>query len=134
MAKTDIEFAGKLRDILTFLYENPEDEHRKSAYDIGINLINARFGACPKCGHVNTGGKFCSECGQQLAGEVVRENKDIESVDYIVGKVTGNTLHIYAITDVEESAVESLRHHLCSGLKADLFKRTVEKMKIPKGL
>ena len=63
---TDIDFANKLREILTFLYENVDSPDRKQAYEIGTRLLNARFGACPKCGFVNSGGKFCAECGQKL--------------------------------------------------------------------
>lgn len=128
---TDIEFADKLRDILTFLFENPEDPHRNDAYNIGIKLINARFGACPKCGHINNGGKFCAECGQQLAGEVVNKDKEnLESIDYLVAKKTGNNLHVFAIADDEQSAMASLRHQLNCGVSAELFKRTVERVKL----
>ena len=126
---TDIDFANKLREIMTFLFENVDSPDRKQAYDIGIKLINVRFGACPKCGHVNSGGKFCTECGQQLAGEVVKDSEDVESIDYIIGKVLGNNLHIYAIADDEESAKASLQYHLSCGNVAYLFRRTVERVK-----
>lgn len=128
---TDIDFANKLRDIMTFLFENPTDENREQAYNIGIKLINARFGACPKCGYVNSGGKFCAECGQQLAGEVPnRENENVESVDYLIGKKIGNNIHVFAIADDEQSAVANLRKQINCGVTAELFKRTVEKVKL----
>lgn len=127
---TDIDFANKLRDILTFLFKQTDSPDRKQAYDIGIGLVNARFGACPKCGYVNSGGKFCAECGQQLAGEIIREdNENVESVDYIVGKLGGNQLHIFSISDTKELAMSQLLRKLNMGVSAELFKRTIEKIK-----
>ena len=128
---TDIDFANKLREIMAFLFENVDSPDRKEAYDIGIKLLNVRFGACPKCGHVNSGGKFCAECGQQLAGEVVnRENENLESVDFLIAKKTGNNLHVFAIADDEQSALASLRHQLNCGVSAEMYKRTVERVKV----
>lgn len=128
---TDIDFSNKLRDILTFLFENIDSPDRKQAYEIGVKLLNARFGACPKCGFVNSGGKFCAECGQQLAGEVVTKESDenIESRDYLVCKRLGNQLHIVSIADDITSATTSLAHHLNCGERVELFKRTLEKVK-----
>ena len=129
-SNTDIDFANRLREILTFVFENVDSPERKQAYDIGIKLINARFGACPKCGHVNSGGKFCAECGHQLAGEVPKDNENIESVDYIIGKKMGKSIHIFSIVDDEQSALSNLQRQLMGGVNAELFKRTLEKVDV----
>ena len=125
---TDIDFASKLRDVMTFLFENVDSPNRKQAYDMGIKLLNARFGACPRCGHINTGGKFCSECGQQLDGEVPVQNDNIESVDFLIAKKLGNSMTILSIEDNEASAVLSLRKQYNRGINAGLYKRTIERI------
>ena len=80
----DTEFSRVLKEILGCLYTAETKEQKDLAYNKAVELINTRFGACPKCGHINTGGKFCSECGQQLNGEVPVKNDNVESIDYLI--------------------------------------------------
>ena len=61
--RSDGDFSNTLKEMITFLYKSDNQEQKDLAYTKTIEIINARFGACPRCGHINTGGKFCSECG-----------------------------------------------------------------------
>ena len=125
--RSDGDFSNTLKEMITFLYKSDNQEQKDLAYTKTIEIINARFGACPRCGHINTGGKCGSECGQVLAGE--RQNNDnIESVDYVIAKKNGNTMTILCIEDDEVAAVTSLRRHCSLGVNASLFKRTIEKV------
>ena len=125
--RSDGDFSNTLKEMITFLYKADNQEQKDLAYTKTIEIINARFGACPRCGHINTGGKFCSECGQELAGEI-QNNDNIESVDYVIAKKNGNTMTILCIEDDEIAAVTSLRRHCSTGVNASLFKRTIEKV------
>ena len=125
--RSDGDFSNTLKEMITFLYKADNQEQKDLAYTKTIEIINARFGACPRCGHINTGGKFCSECGQELAGEI-QNNDNIESVDYVIAKKNGNTMTILCIEDDEVAAVTSLRRHCSTGVNASLFKRTIEKV------
>lgn len=125
--KNDSDFSNTLKEMIAFLYKADNQEQKDLAYTKIIEIINARFGACPRCGHINTGGKFCSECGQELAGEI-QNNDNIESVDYLIAKKNGNTMTILCIEDDEIAAVTSLRRHCSTGVNASLFKRTIEKV------
>lgn len=125
--KNDSDFSNTLKEMIAFLYKADNQEQKDLAYTKIIEIINARFGACPRCGHINTGGKFCSECGQVLAGEI-QNNDNIESVDYLIAKKNGNTMTILCIEDDEVAAVTSLRRHCSTGVNASLFKRTIEKV------
>lgn len=125
--RSDGDFSNTLKEMITFLYKADNQEQKDLAYTKIIEIINARFGACPRCGHINTGGKFCSECGQELAGEI-QNNDNIESVDYLIAKKNGNTMTILCIEDDEIAAVTSLRRHCSTGVNASLFKRTIEKV------
>lgn len=125
--KNDSDFSNTLKEMITFLYKADNQEQKDLAYTKIIEIINARFGACPRCGHINTGGKFCSECGQELAGEI-QNNDNIESVDYLIAKKNGNSMTILCIEDDEVAAVTSLRRHCSTGVNASLFKRTIEKV------
>ena len=123
--KNDSDFSNTLKEMIAFLYKADNQEQKDLAYTKIIEIINARFGACPRCGHINTGGKFCSECGQELAGEI-QNNDNIESVDYLIAKKNGNTMTILCIEDDEVAAVTSLRR-LCSiGVNASLLKSTIK--------
>lgn len=123
----DSDFSNTLKEMIAFLYKADNQEQKDLAYTKIIEIINARFGACPRCGHINTGGKFCSECGQVLAGEI-QNNDNIESIDYLIAKKNGNTMTILCIEDDEVAAVTSLRRHCSTGVNASLFKRTIEKV------
>lgn len=125
--KNDSDFSNTLKEMIAFLYKADNQEQKDLAYTKIIEVINARFGACPRCGHINTGGKFCSECGQELAGEI-QNNDNIESIDYLIAKKNGNTMTILCIEDDEVAAVTSLRRHCSTGVNASLFKRTIEKV------
>lgn len=125
--KNDSDFSNTLKEMIAFLYKADNQEQKDLAYTKIIEIINARFGACPRCGHINTGGKFCSECGQELAGEI-QNNDNIESVDYLIAKKNGNSMTILCIADDEVAAVTSLRRHCSTGVNASLFKRTIEKV------
>ena len=123
----DSDFSNTLKEMIAFLYKADNQEQKDLAYTKIIEIINARFGACPRCGHINTGGKFCSECGQELAGEI-QNNDNVESVDYLIAKKNGNSMTILCIEDDEIAAVTSLRRHCSTGVNASLFKRTIEKV------
>ena len=125
--RSDGDFSNTLKEMITFLYKADNQEQKDLAYTKTIEIINARFGACPRCGHINTGGKFCSECGQELAGEI-QNNDNIESVDYVIAKKNGKSMTILCIEDDEVAAVTSLRRHCSTGVNASLFKRTIEKV------
>ena len=125
--RSDGDFSNTLKEMITFLYKSDNQEQKDLAYTKTIEIINARFGACPRCGHINTGGKFCSECGQELAGEI-QNNDNIESVDYVIAKKNGKSMTILCIEDDEIAAVTSLRRHCSTGVNASLFKRTIEKV------
>ena len=125
--RSDGDFSNTLKEMITFLYKSDNQEQKDLAYTKTIEIINARFGACPRCGHINTGGKFCSECGQELAGEI-QNNDNIESVDYVIAKKNGKSMTILCIEDDEVAAVTSLRRHCSTGVNASLFKRTIEKV------
>lgn len=125
--KNDSDFSNTLKEMIAFLYKADNQEQKDLAYTKIIEIINARFGACPRCGHINTGGKFCSECGQELAGEI-QNNDNIESVDYVIAKKNGKSMTILCIEDDEVAAVTSLRRHCSTGVNASLFKRTIEKV------
>ena len=125
--KNDSDFSNTIKEMITFLYKADNQEQKDLAYTKIIEIINSRFGACPRCGHINTGGKFCSECGQELAGEI-QNNDNIESVDYLIAKKNGNSMTILCIEDDEVAAVTSLRRHCSTGVNASLFKRTIEKV------
>ena len=125
--RSDGDFSNTLKEMITFLYKADNQEQKDLAYTKTIEIINARFGACPRCGHINTGGKFCSECGQELAGEI-QNNDNIESVDYVIAKKNGKSMTILCIEDDEIAAVTSLRRHCSTGVNASLFKRTIEKV------
>lgn len=125
--KNDSDFSNTLKEMITFLYKADNQEQKDLAYTKIIEIINARFGACPRCGHINNGGKFCSECGQELAGEI-QNNDNVESIDYLIAKKNGNTMTILCIEDNEIAAVTSLRRHCSTGVNASLFKRTIEKV------
>lgn len=125
--KNDSDFSNTLKEMIAFLYKADNQEQKDLAYTKIIEIINARFGACPRCGHINTGGKFCSECGQELAGEI-QNNNNVESIDYLIAKKNGNTMTILCIEDDEIAAVTSLRRHCSTGVNASLFKRTIEKV------
>lgn len=125
--KNDSDFSNTIKEMITFLYKADNQEQKDLAYTKIIEIINARFGACPRCGHINTGGKFCSECGQELAGEI-QNNDNIESIDYLIAKKNGNSMTILCIEDDEIAAVTSLRRHCSTGVNASLFKRTIEKV------
>ena len=125
--RSDGDFSNTLKEMITFLYKADNQEQKDLAYTKTIEIINARFGACPRCGHINTGGKFCSECGQELAGEI-QNNNNVESIDYLIAKKNGNTMTILCIEDDEIAAVTSLRRHCSTGVNASLFKRTIEKV------
>ena len=125
--KNDSAFSNTLKEMIAFLYKADNQEQKDLAYTKIIEIINARFGACPRCGHINTGGKFCSECGQELAGEI-QNNNNVESIDYLIAKKNGNTMTILCIEDDEIAAVTSLRRHCSTGVNASLFKRTIEKV------
>ena len=125
--RSDGDFSNTLKEMITFLYKSDNQEQKDLAYTKIIEIINARFGACPRCGHINTGGKFCSECGQELAGEI-QNNDNIESVDYVIAKKNGKSMTILCIEDDEVAAVTSLRRHCSLGVNASLFKRTIEKV------
>ena len=126
----DTEFSRVLKEILGCLYTAETKEQKDLAYNKAVELINTRFGACPKCGHINTGGKFCSECGQQLNGEVPVKNDNVESIDYLIAKKCGNSLTILSIENTESGAVSSLRRQYSRGINADLYKRTIEMVDI----
>ena len=125
--RSDGDFSNTLKEMITFLYKADNQEQKDLAYTKTIEIINARFGACPRCGHINTGGKFCSECGQELAGEI-QNNDNIESVDYVIAKKNGKSMTILCIEDDEVAAVTSLRRHCSLGVNASLVKRTIEKV------
>ena len=125
--RSDGDFSNTLKEMIAFLYKADNQEQKDLAYTKTIEIINARFGACPRCGHINTGGKFCSECGQELAGEI-QNNDNIESVDYVIAKKNGKSMTILCIEDDEVAAVTSLRRHCSLGVNASLFKRTIEKV------
>lgn len=125
--RSDGDFSNTLKEMVTFLYKSDNQEQKDLAYTKTIEIINARFGACPRCGHINTGGKFCSECGQELAGEI-QNNDNIESVDYVIAKKNGKSMTILCIEDDEVAAVTSLRRHCSTGVNASLFKRTIERV------
>ena len=125
--RSDGDFSNTLKEMITFLYKADNQEQKDLAYTKTIEIINARFGACPRYGHINTGGKFCSECGQELAGEI-QNNDNIESVDYVIAKKNGKSMTILCIEDDEVAAVTSLRRHCSLGVNASLFKRTIEKV------
>ena len=125
--RSDGDFSNTLKEMITFLYKADNQEQKDLAYTKTIEIINARFGACPRCGHINTGGKFCSECGQELAGEI-QNNDNIESVDYVIAKKNGKSMTILCIEDDEVAAVTSLRRHCSLGVNASLCKRTIEKV------
>ena len=125
--KNDSDFSNTLKEMIAFLYKADNQEQKDLAYTKIIEIINARFGGCPRCGHINTGGKFCSECGQELAGEI-QNNDNIESVDYVIAKKNGKSMTILCIEDDEVAAVTSLRRHCSTGVNASLFKRTIEKV------
>ena len=125
--RSDGDFSNTLKEMITFLYKADNQEQKDLAYTKTIEIINARFGACPRCGHINTGGKFCSECGQELAGEI-QNNDNIESVDYVIAKKNGKSMTILCIEDDEVAAVTSLRRHCSLGVNASLFQRTIEKV------
>lgn len=127
MSNSDIDFASAIKEMINYLYKSENQAQKDLAYNKILELINARFGACPRCGHINTSGKFCSECGQQLAGEVPVKNDNIESVDYLVAK-KGRELTVLCISDDEVSALSSLRRYQGSGINAILYKRTIEKI------
>ena len=96
--RSDGDFSNTLKEMIAFLYKADNQEQKDLAYTKIIEIINARFGACPRCGHINTGGKFCSECGQELAGEI-QNNDNIESVDYVIAKKNGKSMTILCIED-----------------------------------
>ena len=125
--RSDGDFSNTLKEMITFLYKADNQEQKDLAYTKTIEIINARFGACRRCGHINAGGKFCSECGQELAGEI-QNNDNIESVDYVIAKKNGKSMTILCIEDDEVAAVTSLRRHCSLGVNASLFKRTIEKV------
>lgn len=130
MIKDDGNFAKRVKNILECLYKSENPKEREELYNEGLRVINSKFGTCPRCGHVNTEGKFCSECGQELAGEVKQENPNIESVDYVVASSVGKSLTILSISDTPEKAINSLRKYYSSGVNAEVFKRTLEKVKL----
>ena len=65
MKNNDAEFAGAIKNLLGFLMSATYEEEKQKIYSQAVELINAHFGTCPRCGFINTGGKFCSECGQE---------------------------------------------------------------------
>lgn len=127
MNNSDIDFASTIKEMINYLYKAENQAQKDLAYSKLLELINARFGACPRCGHINSSGKFCSECGQQLAGEVPVKNDNIESVDYLVAK-KGSRLTILCIADDDISALSNLRRYQGSGINAALYKRTIERI------
>ena len=126
--KSDGDFSNTLKEMIAYLYKATNQEQKDLAYTKIIELINARFGACPRCGHINTGGKFCSECGQELAGEVISPNSNVESIDYLIAKKNGKSMTVLCIEEDEVAAITSLRRHCSTGINASLFKRTIEKV------
>lgn len=128
--EADIAFSSTLREIVTYLYKAETTEQKDLAYNKIIELINARFGACPRCGHINTGGKFCSECGQELVGEVLKENDDNTTIDYLVVTHCGNKETILNILTDKPTAISRVQKYLAGGTVVELLQRTIEKVRL----
>ena len=129
MKNIDSEFASAIKNLLGFLVATEDENEKQALYDRAVELINAHFGTCPRCGFINSGGKFCSECGQELAGEVPEENSNIDFVDYPVMAVHGNNRQILAILETEPLALQNMQKFLARGVSAVAYKRTLERLK-----
>lgn len=127
---SDIVFASTLKEIVAYLYKAENQEQKDLAYNKIIELINARFGACPRCGHINSGGKFCSECGQELAGEILKENDENTSIDYLVVTHCGNKETVLNILNDKATAISRVQKYLSGGTVVELLKRTIEKVRL----
>ena len=134
MMKYNPKLTDNIKGILERLVEsNHKDERRELAHE-ALKILYSEFNACLKCGHINTSGKFCSECGHELAKDptlMTQPNDNIIKTDYLIWKERGMLEPtVLSIADTQDEAYMVAQRQLNLGIKCDVIKRTLERVKL----
>lgn len=134
MMKYNPKLTENIKGLLERLVESDHKDERREIAHEALKILYNEFNACLKCGHINTSGKFCSECGHELSKDptaVEESNENIIKTDYLIWKERGALEPtILSIADTMDEATSSVRRHLNQGVNCSLIKRTLERVKL----
>ena len=123
-----------IRCLLEGLVQSDHKDERREIANEALKILYSEFNACLKCGHINTSGKFCSECGHEPAKDptsMEQPNNNIIKTDYLIWKERGMLEPtVLSIADTQDEAYMVAQRQLNLGIKCDVIKRTLERVKL----